>query len=39
MTTFEAPFSEFISETPPPTEAGCKRFELPLVVRDQFFRR
>ena len=24
---------------PPPTEAGCNSLELPLVVREQFFRR
>ena len=24
---------------PPPTEAGCNWLELPVVVREQFFRR
>ena len=38
MTSFEAPFKDVILPTlPPPTEAGCSRFELPLVGREQFF--
>ena len=37
MTIFEALLSEF--SYPPPTEAGCSRFALPLVVREQVFWR
>ena len=37
MTPFEEPFA--IEVIPPPTEAGCNRLVLPLVVREQFFRR
>ena len=32
MTSFQTPRSIFS----PPTEAGCNRFELPLVAREQF---
>ena len=38
MTPIEAVFANLV--TPPPaTEANYNRFELPLVVREQFFRR
>ena len=39
MTSFEAPLnSPPPPPPPPPAEAGCNRFELPLVVREQLRR-
>ena len=38
MTPFENSFPEFRYPPTLTNEAGCNRFELPLIVREQFFR-
>ena len=35
--SFEVPLVSLLP--PPPPEAGCNRFEVLLIVREQFFRR
>ena len=42
MLTSNSPLLNFLvpfEPPPPPTEGGCSSLELPLVVREQFFRR
>ena len=39
LLNFLVPFRLPLPPSLPPTEAGCNLLELPLVVREQFFRR